>query len=341
MRAETWLPDQSEYRHQKSKENKPAAIGYKDPGTGKVVSVFHPEISGIAKNSITPTHFDADVTVQLPDGKTVQTSFGDYLMMNGIGYREYKDAFKPGTINDKLIRELHQRAVSQRLTEAIAAESSERSISNQESTEETRKDIEGFVIRLINDSGYGEAQQGTLQNDHKDKIDLFIKIDPSDYDMDGDPVYFGAQHTILTDPERIQKKREMAEKRKNVYLPEHPEYGRVTNVLIVDKVKDFFPRGGSLSHEFVLNKLHRQDDKEHKAYEAFMFDENAKRNKVSSDEAKTEAARRVYAMYHTMAGELRKYQDSMTSVEIRGDLEKKREILEKVMETMRADMPKL
>ena len=331
MGAETFSPELARYR-EPAKESKSLPIGYKEPRSGQVVPVFHPEILGMEANSKTPVNFDALIQVKLPD-RTVNTSFGDYLQMNGINYQEYKQAFKPGSNNKTLVRELHQRAINQRLTDALAAEKTEGT--DWEGQEQTKKDVETFLSQLVESSGYGETTDGTLQNDHKDKIDFFLKVDPADFEMEGDPVYFGIQHTLSENWEKINKKRKIASDHKSRYIPEHPEYGRVTNVVFAENRRNYFPHGGALSHEFTLNRLNRKDGKNHKAYEAFMYNENGKRNDLSPDQAKAESLHRVFRLYKRIQSELNEYIfQAKDSPATKKDLLRKVEVIDQVLKAI-------
>lgn len=319
-----------------------ASVAYRDPESREQVLVVHPEIMGSPANSRQTLKPHDRVEVQIGQQK-IPLSFADYLGMLGVNYHEYETArhSNPNT-NQALFRQMHQNALDQRLRMATAYDQGQ-SFYNYERQQGVRKEMEGFLVKVVNGSGYGEAIEGQPQNDHADQIDFFVRINPQQFRLGGEPVYFGIQHTTL-DARRIsalgKKARHIAEHNQK-FIPEHPEFGRVTRVFYQEDNSQYYPvYGDNRSYDYTLNVLKRKQGSQSPVHEAFMHTTDGKRNDKTEAEAKLEVVRRTYNLYRSILTTLDEYIAEGNAFFNKG-YEKKKIVLQTVMATMEKENPGL
>lgn len=324
------------------KETASVFVNYRD-NAGKQNKIFHPQIMGERAASASTIRPDAVVTATLPD-KTVSTNFGEYLAMIGSNYQEYEYGIRHERLpNQDLLLNIHMRSLKRRLENATTQEKRAAVSKDSEIREETQKGVEGFVVKMVNDVGYGQAIEADPQSDHSDKIDFFISINPAEdlEDEEGEPVYFGIQHTTLT-PHNEEKMVAIEEKKGQIvakpetYIPEHTEFGLVTRVFVHEERERYFPGGGELSHAYTLNSLRRAGGKPPKTWQAFLYDGRGKRNQMTEQQAKYEAVQRVYNLYKHIGTELGRYIATETP-DHQLDLLKKKTLISRLLHKIREE----
>jgi len=316
-------------------------VEFSDPKKN-LIKINHPEILGVRQNgSYVPKEM---IQVALPDGTQEQMPFASYLSMFGLKYDAYQNArnmSKAG--NQELIRALHKQNLTIRAQKAYEYDSG-RDLSGLEEQEGAQKEIEDFSSRLITESGYGKTVAGSAPNDHFDKIDFFIEVDPKKVGVKGKPVYFGIQHTALDETksesaERLAKKRAIISDQPERRIPEHPEFGLVTRVLIHEDRSNFFPEKGGPSYDSILNQIKRNTGFTPKPSEAFRYNTEGKSNSVSQEDAKKIMLQRVHNNYQTIETELRQYIQDAPPGHFQKDLNFKLAVVTKLLNKMGQDNP--
>ena len=329
------IPEQ--YRKSFEHRARTSAVDYPDPKTGQPIKVLHPEVAGIdgrARRNFEPNEV---VTVELPD-RSVRAAFVDYLGMNGVNFQEYLKAFQTGKSNKEILKALHSAAIGQRIKEAMEYNKT-RPLREYEEQQTARKEIEAFAVNMINESGYGEAKEGEPQSDHYEKIDFFIKLDPQELGLSGEPAYFGIQHTALglRKAEKLQHKEAAIKSRPQVFIPEHPEYGAVTRIFIHEDREDFFPENDNRSYDYILSKIKNEEKRKPRVWEAFTRNADGKLTGVSPAEARVILMQRVQRIYEQIDATLTEYLAGVAPERFKKDLETKKLLTAKLLETMKAE----
>jgi len=309
---------------------------YVDPETKNRVSVIHPELPVNLGNNSKLISPDQEIPVRLP-AETVRLWFKDYLAMLGSNYQDYESAMrhpdsKEKNNNSKVLTELHRFAITDRLKTAHEAIKLGGFIEREMSTGET----DGHIVNMVNESGYGRAMLASPQSDHVDKIDFFIQIDPKrDLGMPGKPVHFGVQHTLLQrDEEKLAYKKEIVERKPEVYIPEHPEFGLVTKTFIQDRRADFYPENAKHSLDSILQTIKRKEKRKPHVWEAWQYNTDGTKNSITENEARHTLDERISDIYERILGALKEYVESTSNPFFRKDLEYKIKIVEAVLEKM-------
>lgn len=302
----------------------------------------HPEILGVGPNDISLRQPTARVEVQVGPDK-VSISFNDYLAMMNISYSEYIRArHESNQPNSRLFEDLHREKIQFRLNEALRWDRS-RDLKGYEDQQGTRQEIEGFLIKNVNASGYGEAGEAEPQNDHFDKIDLFVRIDPATHKLPGRPVYFGIQHTALGADkyQKLERKNRDVQQFSDDYIPEHPEWARVAKIFYHEDNTQYFPEyGDQRSYDSILNQLKRKTGHTPKAHEAYMYTTDGKRNNTTEAQARLETVRRTYRLYQHIIKTLDEYM-AESSEFFKKDFQQKKETLQGVIAVMEKENPEL
>lgn len=329
---------------EKKDEQEQSSVFYRDPKTSEKIPVMHPEITGLPLRHSKILEATMPVKIQI-GRKNLEIRFVDYLKMIGATYADYEAAAKhfPASRAD-LFRALHQQGLNARLHEAQTADHQiHESFKRHERNNVVREEMEGFLVRLINESGYGEAALGTAQNDHHDKIDFFLKLDPAKIPRQkGDPVYIGVQHTTLSEykTSQLDQKRSMVENRQERYIPEHPEYGMVTSILHLEDRKNYFPQNGERSFDFIRKTLERKSGRKAKSWEALRFNQFGEPDGKGENEARAEARKRVYDLYKNALESVTTYAKESQPF-FKQDMERKKGVITAMIAMMEKENPDL